>query len=786
MNSQKLLCLAIAAVLAPPAVVAQRGADPIEEVVVTARKREESLQDVPFSIAAPTGEQLRQLGAASLEDVANNIAGFTVQNLGPGQSQVAIRGVSAGQIVRDQPGVKEQVGVYLDESVLSLSLFTPDLDLVDLNRVEVLRGPQGTLFGSGSLSGTVRYITNQPELGVTDGYVEFEGNALDDGDIGGSARGVFNAAVGENAAFRAAAYYTRYGGFIDAVQPGGGVAENVDEGERFGVRAAMRFEPSDRLTITPRVIYQDVDMNGFNRFDVYNILANPFTTTRQPVTLGEREQFTQLEEDFTDEFLLLDANIEYEFENMTLTSITSWTDRDILVKRDATALTGSITFQVFGFPEEIYTLDAPLFDETEVEVITQEIRLASNTDGRLQWVAGLFYSDMERQYGQNLDVQGFEAATGIPTVGQVNPRDSLFFSNIPYDFEQFALFGEVTYEINDRFDVGAGVRYYDFEENRILNFDGIFADQTIGEAGSTTADGFAPRFLASYQLNDNVTINGQIAKGFRLGGINDPLNEPLCSPQDLQTFGGRPSFDDEELWNYEIGAKTTFWGGNGTFNAAVFYMDIENLQATLDAGTCSSRIIFNVPDASSTGIELELTTRPTDDLEFGLSASYINAELESTITTTDAAGNVSIVGGLEDGNQLPTVPELQVAGNLTYLWDWAPGWEGFFTASIVHVGDRFTQFRDQADGFGTFDLTAIGLGDPSVDSFTIDPELPSYEIGNVRIGARRDNWEVALFVNNVTDEVALLSLDTERGGLARVGFRTNPPRTYGLTSRIRF
>ncbi|HMB58647.1 MAG TPA: TonB-dependent receptor plug domain-containing protein, partial [Xanthomonadales bacterium] len=136
----------------------------LEEVTVTARKREETLQDVPISIAARTGQQMREEGLVSLEDVSRTIASFSVQNLGPGQSQVAIRGASAGQIVRDQPGVKEQVGVYLDESVISLSLFTPNIDLFDMNRVEVLRGPQGTLYGSGSLSGTVRYITNQPDL----------------------------------------------------------------------------------------------------------------------------------------------------------------------------------------------------------------------------------------------------------------------------------------------------------------------------------------------------------------------------------------------------------------------------------------------------------------------------------------------------------------------------------------------------------------------------------------------------------------------------------------------
>ena len=188
-----------------------------EEVTVTARKREENLQDVPFSVVAPSEEVLRDRGAETLEDVSANVAGFTVQNLGPGQSQIAMRGVSAGQIVRDQPGVKEQVGVYLDESVISLSLFTPDIDLFDMSRIEVLRGPQGTLFGSGSLSGTVRYISNQPELGVSESFGEIGLNSINDGDIGGSAKFAVNVPMGDTAAMRITAYYTGFGGYMDAV-----------------------------------------------------------------------------------------------------------------------------------------------------------------------------------------------------------------------------------------------------------------------------------------------------------------------------------------------------------------------------------------------------------------------------------------------------------------------------------------------------------------------------------------------------------------------------------------
>jgi len=159
-------------------------ADDESIIIVTATKRNSDLQDIPFSIAAATQEDIQNSGAVTLEDISRDIAGLTIQNLGPGQSQVVLRGVSAGQIVRDQPGVKEQVGVYLDESVISLSLFTPDLDLFDLNRVEVLRGPQGTLFGSGSIGGTIRYITNQPNLDEVEGLVEGDFNVVDGDDIG--------------------------------------------------------------------------------------------------------------------------------------------------------------------------------------------------------------------------------------------------------------------------------------------------------------------------------------------------------------------------------------------------------------------------------------------------------------------------------------------------------------------------------------------------------------------------------------------------------------------------
>jgi iron complex outermembrane receptor protein len=182
-----------------------------EEITVTATLREEKVQDVPFSVAAPSEEELRKQGVDSIEGIAQTTPGLTVQNLGPGQSQVAMRGVSSGQIVRDQPGVKEQVGVYLDDSGISLSLFTPDIDLFDMSRVEVLRGPQGTLFGAGSASGTMRYITNQPRIGEQETVAELTANTLTDGETGGSAKVAVNAPLGATSALRFTGFYNSFG-----------------------------------------------------------------------------------------------------------------------------------------------------------------------------------------------------------------------------------------------------------------------------------------------------------------------------------------------------------------------------------------------------------------------------------------------------------------------------------------------------------------------------------------------------------------------------------------------
>ena len=661
-----------------------------------------------------------------------------------------------------------------------------------MNRVEVLRGPQGTLFGSGSVGGTVRYITNQPETGATSVFGEVGGAAIGGAGTGGDFKVGFNTPLSDKAARCISSYYNRLAGWMDAVQPDLSIRPNVNAGDREGVRIALGLSPDENLTITPRFAYQKVAMDGWNRIDEYNILANPFTTTRPAVTLGDRQLFTQIDEPFTDKFLLGDLNVKYNFGGAQLTSVTSFSNRDVLVVRDSGALTSSVTGGSIGLGPEVFTLDAPLNDKTHGSGWTQELRL-SGTTGRFQWVGGGFYADSKRQYNQDLIVNAFTDLSGIPTQGQFAPKDHLYFSDIGYKDRELGLFGEGTFSVTDQFSLTAGLRYYHYKVDKALIFDGLFApifpDPTLAD-GTTKADGVAPRFIASYKVSDNTTLNAQASKGFRLGGINDPILAPLCSAEDLATFGSAGNWKDETAWNYEIGSKTRLLGGRASVNASAFYVDVRDLQVVVTAGTCSSRLVFNVPKARSVGGELELTYAPTNHFDFALSGSYNDSKVRTTLSGGEDAVHAT---GIREGNRLPSVPKFQMALSATYQQPVVESYQGYVTGNYQHVGSRYTQLVDQEAGVGIIPLQNVPgalphpIGGPlTQDTFTFDPLLPAYDIVNFRVGVRHGIWDVAFYVNNITDERALLALDRERGLLARVGFLTNQPRTFGVATRFDF
>ena len=716
------------------------------EIIVTATKRASTVQDVPFSVNAQTQQDIQRAHAETLEDISRNVAGLTVQNLGPGQSQVAIRGVAAGQIVRDQPGVKEQVGIYLDESPVSLSLFTPDFDLFDLNRVETLRGPQGTLFGAGSIGGTIRYITNQPKLDTTEGEVEADVNDYSGGSVGYGLKGAINVPLGSTAAARIVGYGTHFGGFIDSV--GSYKKQNVNDGHRYGTRVSLLWEPTPELKITPRVVYQDVQANGFPREEVYNLYDNQFVT-QNDLGKGKRLQYLKMPEEFHDKTLLADLVGSYDFGGVELTSVSSYLHRNILVSRDASALTGSVYISFAGAAPAAAggaALISNLRDTTRLNQFTQELRLASTGAGPFQWVFGGFYSHANRKYAQRLPTPGADAfsqdfldvvAPGVPISATYNgfPADSPYNADLPYVDTQKALFGEASYKLG-QFKLTGGGRWYDFHETRDFISGGIFSNSDTRIGDKTKSSGFSPRGILSWEPDRSLSVNVQVAKGFRLGGVNDPLNIPLCTPADAAIFGNHPNYTDETLWNYEAGFKYSKHGF--TFNAAAFHNQIRNLQVTADAGSCSSRVVFNVPKAHSDGIEAELSTHPLPGLDLSFSGSVLNSKFDSSVTTL--AGDV--IAGIRKGNRLPTVPKYQFAATANYGTRLTSNSDWYVNGTVQRVGSRFTQPGDQEPGAGVFNFIfydpVTGNYGTSTQNFG-SLELPAYTLVDASAGVRWDN-----------------------------------------------
>ncbi len=783
--------------------VMRDGSRKLRGVVVTATKRALSAQDVPFSLNVKSEEDLRRMNTSNLEDLSRNVAGLSIQNLGPGQSVVNIRGISSGQIVRDQPGVKEQVSVYLDETPVSLSLFTPDLDLFDVQRVETLRGPQGTLFGAGSIGGTVRYITNQPLLSVNEMKAEVGFNTVDGGSSGGDFKFAVNIPVGDSIALRGVAYGTQYPGFIDALRDGGGKDEDVNDGTRYGGRLAVLLKPSENISITPRVVYQKVELDGFNRDEIFNIFANPYSTTRPQVKLGEREQFLLRDEEFEDEVLLLDTAFKWELENLfDLNYTVSYTNRDILVSRDASALTGSVGVTFCGLaragmlgegalcmPVEAILTPANLRDNTDMQQFTQEVHLSSNYSSALQWLVGFFYADMERDYAQRVPTPGYDqfltdANIGTGSLNGFTDMDSPYMSELTYDLRQYAVFGEATYTLLERLGLTAGLRYYNWEEDKTFRSGGIFSNSDAQNQDVTVdSDGVAPRFIVSYDATDQITVNAQASRGFRLGGINDPLNQPLCGGDAYETYREYQEFKDETLWNYEVGLKSAF--NMFSLNGSVFYADIENLGVNIDVSECSSRITLSVPEAHTMGAELELSVQPFDPFLVTFAGSYVEAEFDSTVRDV----NNNVIEGMKKGNRIPSVPDWQFSAAATYTLPGLLSASGsYLSASWEFVGDQITQPGDQESGQfpSSPSFTGPTLAEQVDLNFRDSLKLDSYHLINLKAGLDYDNMELMFYVDNVTDKNTRLSFDRERGGRARLAYRVGQPRTFGMVARVAF
>jgi len=391
-----------------------------------------------------------------------------------------------------------------------------------------------------------------------------------------------------------------------------------------------------------------------------------------------------------------------------------------------------------------------LRDTTKLEQWTQELRIASNAPGPLRWLVGAFYSNADRNYAQRLPTPGYDAFTdarfGVGTSASVDNGfglvDNPYHADLPYNDKQFALFGEGSLDITANDTVTLGGRYYNFDEERRFHSGGLFSNSD-DRTDSTHSEGFSPRLLFSHHVNEDLIINAQIAKGFRLGGSNDPLNLPICDGgvpggPDATTFGGHPRYDDEESWNHELGFK--YQHGVFNFNGAAFYNRIRNLQVSADAGSCSSRVVFNVPQAHTIGVEAEMSAMPIHNLELSLAASVVESQFDSDVTTSGGA----VIAGMRNGNRLPSTPNYQLAATAAYYWDaaWAgQGAQGHVALSATTMGSRFTQPGDQEPGAGVFVSGLPFGGATGAGVTTLDLELDPYTIVNFNVGVENDRWE---------------------------------------------
>ena len=768
-NAATSACL-IALALGPAEGYAREAGQVLEEVIVSSRKLgDERLQDVPQSILAISSKQIQDFAIGGFDDYARLVPGLSFIDQGPGQSKLVLRGVSTGFTRADQVQDSETSGLYIDETPIAINGSNPDFSLFDVERIEVLRGPQGTLYGAGAMSGNVRIITKQPDPSEFAAAIDASFSNTKEGDFNHETQFMANVPlVADALALRVVGYHRFDDGFIDNVAPFepivgnyGNVAntdniidtpgsnENANWQEVFGGRAALKYFATEKLTATASIIWQKSELGG--RF-------NTNESAVAPLPLRELEQFRVVEERTPDESRILNLTLNYDLGWSDVVLSTSFANRDWTISSDLTRLVdivfGSLSEAPLLPPGEFAPI-APITNIASVEDLVQEARLSGSlSNARLSWVGGLFYSTRDRAYRQRLNSQGFEeqVRTVDPSFDLTDfGAESLGDFDTQLDLDQLAVFGELTYDVTDRLELTGGLRWFDVENKSDIVFKGLFQGGIDAEVNETKESGTNPKLSVAYRFSEDVLAFATASKGFRVGGTNEIIADTPQCLADLALLGrseGPDSFDSDSLWNYEVGLKTSLLDSRLTLNATVYHIDWSDIQTT-KALNCGFSFRENAGDATSDGVELEITAQPTSGLFVSFGGSYVKAQLD---------GDVPNLGG-RDGDSMPYVPELNLNFMTHYSVALSASLEGFVTFSASHVGESFTSF-DRAAGF----------------------HQPSYEIGNLRFGLQQERWRASIFIDNLWDERAAVFIQPNIFRFPP-GTETNRnrPRTIGLS-----
>jgi iron complex outermembrane receptor protein len=755
---------ALAGIVAGSALAQQQShadAGQLEEITVTAEKRESTVQTTPISLTAVTGADIQDRGLANLDNLVQSVPGVSIRTSGPGMGEFEMRGIAS------TGGNSPTVGFYYDDVSLTAPSASNEGKIVispalyDLNRVEVLRGPQGTLYGSGSMGGTIKVVPNAPNLNAFDASAEATFGDTDHGGFDHAENAMVNLPFGGGlAAVRIVGSYAHDAGWIDRVvvapgefpAPSGSVRgnvlaapiatdyHNVNDVERSTVRVSALIKPIEGLSITPSFFYQKLAAGGLPYID-----STPGTDAHyQPFDVSEN---------YRDEFKLGALTIKYTTSVLELSSTTSYWTRNEPLTQDTSeswqtglGLTGFTAAQ--GGLGAAYALEYNPTHQT-----TEELRVASVGDANPKWLVGYYYEDFHSAW----DIV-FPSTNGAALFGSNN----LFSYFSPMPIYQQSVFGEVTYNVTEPFAITLGLRRYHYDAPVSIDQYGSLT-ATVVTSTSEKDQGVTPKVSLSYDVTKDFMLYATAAKGFRPGGGTGPVptSGPLsCEAQLQQEYGstssvaGPISFKSDNVWSYELGEKLRLADNRVTINASAYFEKWNGVQQTNALSSCGYVYTANAGNAHVRGAELEVQAIVVRDLTVSANASYSHAALVST-SLIDA--------GFDPGTPIQEVPH----------------WTS--SASIAYRHSVTEQLALTARADNTY------VGSRTDETFSIN-QLSSYDLTNIRAGVDGGRWSAVLFVNNVADKRVLLNNITQDAVNLPTYNRVavSQPRTAGIDLNYRF
>ena len=751
--------------------------DELEEVVVTAQKRVQTVLDVPQSISVISAAALERQQATTFADLTGLAPGLTLQQSNPGEARVILRGINTG-------GASPTVGIYVDETPFGSSTgltngasLAADIDPFDLERVEVLRGPQGTLYGANSLGGVLRFITAAPVLGAYQMRGQAGVESVDGGGgVGWSGNGMVNVPVTDTFAVRASGFYREEPGFVDASGPNPG--KNINELRSFGGRISALAKPTDALSVRLTGLIQDIRAAAGPGFDADPVTLRPANV--DPLSGAVLSGLTRTQQTLPDEqrvkYRFVNATINWNLGFADVTSVTSYGQTiqqkltDSSFERTDLGLLGSVTSNLYrlfeGVPGPLGTTYNAHVDQKKY---TQELRLASPDSDGLEWMIGAYYT---REPGRILQqMLPFDVATrrfidqhitlGPPLLpaGVQLPFDELIVADVHARYKEYAGFGSATWHLTPRFEITGGARYSHNDVSTVQTLEGAlnFGSSTL-QADSTeniSTWSVSPRF----EVSDHVSLYARVAKGYRPGG---PNVLPPGAPSDIAQH-----FESDTLISYEAGIRGETPDRRFLFDASVYSLDWRNIQVIVtydDPNLGPIDLDGNGRKARSHGLELTTTFRPISGLSLLLNAAYNDAKLE---------GDLPPIGGIVpgfDGDRLPFAPEWTASASADYQWPVS-------ARATAFVGGSFRWISRQATDF-----------DPAyLDTFGRRLIIDSYEMLDLRAGVDFDKLNLTLFAKNVTNSDGLVHAGdylTRPGDLVTAALVR--PRTFGATVGFSF